>query len=67
MSTGRAPRTGMSGTVGRTAYTRYFVDGTPVLASIHVPRPQHVEVDFYLCTCAHGENQPNFFGPIAKL
>lgn len=49
---------------GRIEYDRYRADGAPVLASIHVPRPHHVEG--YLCPCRCSENAANaanFFGP----
>lgn len=56
MSTARA---------GRIEYDRYRADGTPVVASAHVPRPLHVEG--YLCPCKCAENvanAANFFGPL---
>jgi len=54
--TSRAPRTGMSGSVGRLSPRARLADGTPV--QLHVPQPQHEEVDF-------GENDEHFFGPRA--
>ena len=61
--TSRAPRTSMSSSIGRLSPRARLADGTPV--QLHVPQPQHQEVDFWLCTCSRGENDEHFFGPRA--
>lgn len=51
--------------VGRIAYDRYRADGYPVIASVYVPRPLHVEGSLCPCKCAeNAANAANFFGPL---